>query len=207
MVITSGNMTSMSGPTYLKPTADRFVQTTLELIVESGGSLGVNLREVARRMGCAHTNVYNYFDSFDDLLWTSFRRVLDDYGAAWMKDLSDEQTPDERLTRLLTNLVTYPQENPGLYRFIGSDPISAGDFPIDILDTVVAMKQQLFAAFRSCTPETDAAVADEACNIVYAYIDGETFNLINERVVPGEDVAGRIVGNAIRLFGLLTRPD
>lgn len=197
----------MVGDPSPRPTAERFIDTTLELIAEKGGSQGVNLREVARRMGCAHTNVYNYFDSFDDLLWSAFRRVLDDYGAHWMYGLDEAQTPDNHLILLVTNLVTYPQRNPGLYRFIGSDPISAGEFPADILATVVEMKQQLFAAFRHCAPEVDHAVVDEACDIVYAYIDGETFNLINQRVVPGEDVAGRIVDNAIRLFHLLTRPD
>lgn len=197
----------MTGPPALRPTADRFVNTTLELIAEQGGSQGVNLREVARRIGCAHTNVYNYFDSYDDLLWSAFRRVLDDYAACWADELDESLAHDEYLRRLITNLVAYPQRNPGFYRFIGSDPISAGGFPDDVLDTVVAMKRQLFVAFRNCAPDTDPAVVDEACNIVYAYIDGETFNLINERVVPGEDVGGRIVGNAIRLFDLLTRDD
>jgi AcrR family transcriptional regulator len=162
---------------------------------------------VSRRLGYAHTNVYNYFTSFEDLLWAAFRRVLDDYGSYLAHDLDDTLPTDEYLRRLITNLVTYPQRNPGLYRFIGSDPISAGDFPTDILDTVVEMKQQLFDAFKVCAPSADSAVVEEACNIVYAYVDGETFNLINQRIVPGEDIAGRVVGNAIRLFHLLTRPD
>ncbi len=130
-------------------------------------------------------------------------KLLDDYAAYWTQDLDESLARDEYLRRLITNLVGYPQQNPGLYRFIGSDPVSAGDFPADILATVVEMKEQLFAAFRICAPDTDPTVVDEACNIVYAYIDGETFNLINQRVVPGEDVAGRIVGNAVRLFTLL----
>ncbi|MDJ0498281.1 MAG: TetR/AcrR family transcriptional regulator [Acidimicrobiia bacterium] len=188
------------------PTADRFIGSTLDLIAEKGGSQGVNLREVARRVGCAHTNLYNYFDSFDDLLWAAFRRVLDDYASHLFRDL-DSLAAEERLEALIANLVAYPQSNPGWYRFIGSDPISSAGFPADILDTVLAMKQQLFEAFRSCSPGSDQALVDQACDIVYAYIDGESFNLINERVVPGEDVAGRVVGNAIRLFGLLTRPD
>lgn len=186
------------------PTAKRFIDTTLELIAEKGGSQGVNLREVARRMGCAHTNVYNYFSSFDELLWATFRRVLDDYEGHLFSGADDSLTGDELLEKLITSLVDYPQQHPGWYRFIGSDPISAGDFPADILDKVVEMKQRLLATFRRCAPITDPAVSDEACNIIYAYIDGETFNLINERVVPGEDVAGRIVSNSLRLFEVLT---
>ena len=164
----------------------------------------MNLREISRRIGYAHTNVYNYYAGFDDLLWAAFRRVLGDYETYLWHDLDDDLPPEEYLRRLITNLVVYPQQNPGLYRFIGSDPFSADEFPTDILDTVVRMKQRLFAAFRFCAPESDMETVDEACNVVYAYIDGETFNLINERVVPGEDVGGRIVGNAIRLFHLLT---
>ena len=188
-----------------KPTPDRFIDTTLELIAEQGGSQGVNLREVARRMGCAHTNVYNYFASFDHLLWASFRRVLDDYEAHLFSGLDDSVSGDGLLQQLVTRLVAYPQQHPGWYRFIGSDPITTGDFPADILEKVVEMKQQLFATFRRCAPGADSAVTDEACNIIYAYIDGETFNLINERVVPGEDVAGRIVGNSLHLFEVLTK--
>ena len=187
-----------------RPTADRFVDTTLELIAERGGSQEVNLREVARRMGCAHTNVYNYFASFDELLWAAFRRVLEDYEDHLFSGVDDSLIGDELLERLIASLVAYPQHNPGWYRFIGSDPISADEFPDDVLDKVFQMKQRLFDAFRRCAPGTDPTVTDETCNIIYAYIDGETFNLINERVVPGEDVAGRIVSNSLRLFEVLT---
>ena len=184
-------------------TAERYVEATLAVIAEKGGSQDVGLREISRRIGCAHTNVYNYFAGLDDLLWGAFRQVLDDYGTFLFSGLDDTLSPDEWLHQLVRKLVAYPQENPGLYRFIGTDPLS--EIPTDILDTVVAMKQRLFEAFRRGAPNVDPAVVDEASNIVYAYIDGETFNLINERVVPGEDVGGRIVGNAIRLFGLLTK--
>lgn len=61
----------------------------------------------------------------------------------------------------------------GLYRFIASDRLLTNDIPEDIVD------------------------------IVLAYVDGETLNLINERVVPGEDIHGRIVDNALRIHRLL----
>ena len=62
-----------------------------------------------------------------------------------------------------------------------------------------------FAATVSAAagPSTEPAEAQAAADIVLAYIDGETLNLINGRAVPGEDLQGRVVGNALRLFGLL----
>ena len=194
----------MTATSHLKPTAERFIQETLSLIAERGGSSDVNLREVSRRVGCAHTNVYNYFSSFDDLRWAAFRRALGAYGDALSEGLDDPLPPSDYLRRLITNLATFPQAHPGIYRFIGSDPIDLDAMPAEVMDTVVTMKRWLIDAFTSCAPGVDPTTAAEACNVVYAYIDGETFNLINGRVVPGEDIKGRIVDNSLRLFAVLT---
>lgn len=186
------------------PTADRFVETTLDLIAEVGGAGPVNLRQVSRRMGCAHTNLYNYFASFQDLLWEAFRRTLSLYGAWLNRELDDSLGPEEHLRRVLVNLASFPQAHPGLYRFIASDRLPMGEIPEDILDTVSQMKRWLSETLwavsdQALDPDAAAVIAD----IVLAYVDGETLNLINERVIPGEDVQGRIVGNALRIYRLL----
>jgi hypothetical protein len=41
-------------------------------------------------------------------------------------------------------------------------------------------------------------------DVVLGYLDGEVFNLINGRFLPGKDIAGRIIDNIECLFGLLT---
>ncbi len=182
-------------------TAERFIVETLALIDERGGSLGVNLREVARRVGCAHTNVYNYYASFEDLRWAAFRRALHEYGEFLSRDLHDSLPPAEYLRRLITSLAVYPQKRPGRSRFLGSDPLDVEHIPADVLQSVVRMKAWAVDVFRVCLPALgDGEAASRRCDIVLAYIDGETFNLINGRVVPGEDVRGRIVENALRLF-------
>lgn len=195
----------MSTPTAPAPTKNRFVETTLELISEEGGSLNVNLRQISRRMGCAHTNAYNYFPSYQGLLWEAFRRALEIYARALIHGLNTGLQPREYLRQVVENLTTFPQEQTGLYRFVGSDPINVEEIPEDILDTVVHMKAWLAGVFGAVAgvgmrPEEAAAAAD----IVLAYIDGETLNLINGRVIPSEDHRGRIVGNAMKLFDLLS---
>ncbi len=189
-----------------KPTAERFVTTTLELIEEQGGSLSVNLRQISRRMGCAHTNVYNYFETYQDLLWEAFRRGLDAYGEYLVHDLSEDLDADEYLRRVIANLATFPEEHPGLYRLIGSDPIEVEEIPEDILEYVTGMKEWLATAFRAAGgPGLDEAEAAQACDIVLSYIDGETLNLLNGREIPSEDLRGRIIGNAEKLVALLTK--
>ena len=190
------------------PTAERFVEATLDLIAENGGSHDVNLRAVARRVGHAHTNAYNYFESFEDLLWEAFRRVLVGYADAIVTGLDDSLSPRDYFERLVTNLASYPAKNPGLYRFIGSDPIDPDSIPADVLATVSIVKSWLLDAFRALSgPGVTSRDAEDFCNITYGYIDGETFNYINARVVPGEDIPSRIVENSLRLFDLLARDD
>jgi AcrR family transcriptional regulator len=155
-------------------------------------------------MGCAHTNVYNYFAGFQDLLWAAFRRTLSVYGAWLIRDLDDSLEPDDYLRQVLVNLATFPQAHPGLYRFIASDRLPMGDIPTDILDTVSDMKRWLSKALQAASnSDIDLDDAASIADIVLAYVDGETLNLINERVVPGEDVHGRIVDNALRIHRLL----
>ena len=177
------------------------MDATLELIAENGGSQNVNLRQISRRVGCAHTNVYNYFSSYDDLLWATFRRALRMYGEYLVHDLDDTLPPDEYLRRVITNLATYPEENQGLYRFIGSDPIDLDTAPRDVLESAGRMKQWLFDVLEATyAPDLEPSEAERISNIVLAYVDGETLNLINGRVVPGENIRGRVVENAMRML-------
>ena len=186
------------------PTSERFVETTLELISEQGGSEQVNLREISRRIGCAHTNLYNYFPSYQDLLWEAFRRGLLRYGEALTSGLDSDLGPAEYLERVITNLARYPQDQPGLYRLIASDPMPIDEIPDDILTTVEAMKTWLADTVHVVSGSAlSTHDATTIADIVLAYVDGETLNLINERVIPGEDVHGRIVENALRIHRLL----
>ncbi len=186
-------------------TAERFVEMMLDLIAAEGGSLRVNLRQISRRLGCAHTNVYNYFASYEDLRWAAFRRTLGIYGDYLVRDLNDSLESSEYLRRLISSLATFPQDHPGLYRFVASDPIDIDRVPGDILETVSGMKTWLSDVFRIAAGlAIGSDQAEKASNIVLAYIDGETLNLINGRVVPGEDLPDRIVQNALQLFEVLT---
>ena len=188
-------------------TADRFVEVTLELIEEQGGSQNVNLRAVARRVGCAHTNVYNYFDGFPGLLWEALRRAVVIYGRSMAEGLRHEMAPPDYFRRVITNLITFPQNHPGLHRFISSDPVNDGNYPQDIIDTVMLLKQWLNDVILACAPGTSREEAEDACNIILGYVDGESANLINDRVLPGEDIAGRMLDYSLRLFTLLTGYD
>jgi AcrR family transcriptional regulator len=187
------------------PSAERYIEETLAMIVETGGSRNVNLRAISRRVGCAHTNVYNYFSSLEDLLWAAFRRALGIYAAAIVEGLDDSLSGHAYFRRLTGNLVGFAVDQPGLYRFVGSDPLDPARIPDDILETVGGLKGfYIQAIFCLCDGRLERDEAEEMANILLAYLDGEVFNLINGRVLPEEDIVGRVLDNAERLFTLLS---
>ena len=187
------------------PTAERYIETTLELVAEQGGSSEVNLREISRRIGCAHTNAYNYFKSREDLLWHAMRRVLQQYGDVMTSGLDESESPSSNFQQLMRNMVEWSVNNPGLHRFISSDPIKPEEIPQDIIENVSTMKAWISNTFKALAKnQIDGEELSNLVDIMLGYLDGEVFNLINGRVLPGEDIAGRVIKNLERLFSLLT---
>lgn len=99
------------------------LQKTLELINEKQGILHLNFREIARVSGCAHTNLYNYFKSFDDLLWEALKTTLDKMFVSVTKEM--ERIPKgKKLDHLFLKLTDFYLANKGLYRLMWLESIN-----------------------------------------------------------------------------------
>jgi AcrR family transcriptional regulator len=190
------------------PTADRYIEATIELIAEKGGSADVNLREISRRIGCAHTNAYNYFASREDLMWHALREVLWQYISAISWGLDDSASPRAYFRRMFRSMVEWSVENPGLHRFLSSDPMDPEQIPRDIIDGVIELKKWFGKVLKVLARDRlEGDDLERLVDVTLAYLDGEVFNLINGRVLPGEDIAGRVIDNLERVFTLLTAQD
>ncbi len=186
-------------------TAALFIKETINLIEEKGGSSNVNLREIAKRVGCAHTNAYNYFDGFDGLMWAAFEEVLNLYGNAMVKGLNNKISGHKYLTRLIKNLADFGINNPGLYRLIASDPLEQKSVPGHVIESVSKMKQYFIdVVYILSKDRLSRKEAYNAADIILAYMDGEIFNLINGRYLPEENISSRILKNVEMIFTLLT---
>jgi AcrR family transcriptional regulator len=185
-------------------TADRLVEATVELIAEKGGSQDVTLRAVADRVGCAHTNAYNYFEDFDALRWAAFAKAIDTY-AEHLEVASPARGPANELLRsLIERIVAFPHVHTGLFRFITTDDLDMESMPDDLMETVARLRYGYaylvtLAAGLPADSEEGRSIAD----IVLAYLTGESLNAINERVLPDDDISSRVVDNALRVFALL----
>jgi len=105
----------------------------------------------------------------------------------------------------MRNMVEWPIQNPGLHRLISSDPLNPEQIPQDIIDTVTIMKEWIAQVLKALSSDRiNGQNLVDLVDIMLGYLDGEIFNLINGRVLPGEDIAGRVINNLERLYTLLT---
>lgn len=186
-------------------TYNKYIEAMLELISEKGGLTDVNLRMVSKRIGCAHTNAYNYFDGYNGLIFAAYDRALVLYGLAVVKGLDEIEDGGQYFLTFIKNIITFALDNPGYYRFIGSDSFDIGSLSMETIQKAIELKTFFLDVFYSITePILDKEEADEDANILMSYIDGELFNIINMRAFPDDDTKNRIIDNTIKLVKLFT---
>lgn len=122
-----------------------FVAAVLTLIDNGLGFRDLNLRRVARQVGCAHTNAYNYFSSWEELLWFSLEGAMEGLlcsaglphnpgslsNPELLNHIRSFPGPGEK-GNLFEVYVDFAYRHPGWYRLIWLDPMG-GKPPEEIL--------------------------------------------------------------------------
>lgn len=184
-------------------TAQRFVDEMIELIRKRETSIGVNLRDVAKKVGCAHTNAYNYFDGFDGLKQSALEQTLSIYEHHLKDGVDSMDSALDRFMKLCENYIQFGVVEPGLFRFVSSDPLDKEKVVLGVVDRIIHLKSYYLDLFYEVSQDhLTREVSDTKANIIMAYMDGETFNIVNERTLPGEQLEQRIISNVSELITL-----
>lgn len=182
---------------------NEFVVTMLELILEKGGLTGVNLRMISKKIGCAHTNAYNYFDGFDGLIFAAYDRALDIYGSAVIQDLKSIPHGKSCFLKFVENIIDFALGYPGYYRFIGSDTFNIQGLSPETIGKAIQLKTFFLNLFYSVVhPYLSREDSDINASIIMSYIDGELFNIINKRAFPEDKVNERIITYTEKLMDI-----
>ncbi|WP_185648784.1 TetR/AcrR family transcriptional regulator [Clostridium sp. DJ247] len=185
------------------------IETTLRLIEEKEGIKDVNLREIAKNIGCAHTNLYNYFNSLDEIFWEALGQVIlkmIDYSET---NLTTETDPEEKFYLLLSNIIDFSMDHPGWYRLIWLESI--GGKPsievIKILDTSdEGFNEAIIKASNNKLSEEKASLIGD---ILHGYLHGELCKWINNRsfINSIEKTKMNIFSNLKYLYKLLIQQE
>lgn len=180
------------------------LETTLSLIDKNEGIKDVTLRDIAKKVGCAHTNLYNYFNSLDEIFWEALGKVLlmmMDYSSS---GLSNEKDDEGRFFLILSNLIDFSMEHPGWYRFIWFESIGGSPSP-----EVTKIMHKPGEGFSELIKAGNNNISDEKSNLIgdilHSYLHGELCKWINNRsfISRREETKTMILSNLRHLYKLL----
>ncbi len=185
---------------HINPMTDNFIRTTLQLIDQKQGSKGVNLRMVAKEIGCAHTNVYNYFDSFEQLLWEAYFEILKQW-VEWTKhEIGTDIAAEGVLDQFIASQIDFALDHPGWYRFIWMEKM-AGHPPTEIRNFLMFMQdnfiRRIAAYYSSSIPRNKL---ESVSDIVHSYLHGEIMKMISGRTGMNEE-KGNLKSKIIKNIG------
>lgn len=158
---------------------ERYIEETLSLIDKAGGLHGLNLREISRALGCAHTNAYNHFNGLEDLVWqatvAALERMMEQTGKAL------EQGRGAPFDLFIGAQFDFAVQHPGWYRLIWLEPHQ--DEPPEELRPKLAQPGVLFAQFVAevCSSRLPTAKNEEIAECVHTYLHGALCKTISGR--------------------------
>ncbi|MEM1483713.1 TetR/AcrR family transcriptional regulator [Oscillospiraceae bacterium PP1C4] len=189
-------------------TKEQIVETALELMRSKSDLQGLNLREIARTLGCAHTNLYNYFPSYNDLLWETHTTIQEIFMEMLTKKLDIANTAELRLAYFFEVFVEMYMDNKGWFRLAWHEYID-GDRPQRNIETTEATNKMLNKHLADIWKDLygkypNANTAKRVLHNTHCYIVGEISNyLLGRGLIENEsELKTYITREAVSMFRL-----
>lgn len=183
------------------------LETTLCLIDENGGIKNVTLRDIAKKLGCAHTNLYNYFNSLDEIFWDSLGLVLLKMIEYVDANLDTETDPEENFYLVLSNIIDFSMDHPGWYKLIWFESISGK--PSDEVIKILRKPGEGFTygLIKASSNQLSEEKANQIGDILHGYLHGELCKWINNRrfINSREETKLKLLSNLKCLYRLLIK--
>lgn len=185
-------------------TKEQIIDLTLELINQNQGLRNVNLREIARVLGCAHTNLYNYFQDFEQLLWKSHETALlkmGDYVTADLDKISDIRV---RLQTFFTKFIDFYLQNKGWFKLIWFEKLVAPR-PEENIETGLRVVNSLIRTLTEIYSDSiTLADAHYILHNVHCYLHGEVSIFIAGRGLRKDEpeFCSYVTGECMKLIEL-----
>lgn len=161
--------------------SEKLIEVTLRMIEERGGLQGVNLRQIALRANCAHTNIYNYYQNFEELLWDVFARIGEIWAQSAMPDIKPGNSLEEISLRTTSTQIDFALAHPGWYRCLWLEPLS-GKPPQSIIDARREQRDLIAGLIMQSGQGITREFANELFMILFSYVHGSICLMINGRI-------------------------
>lgn len=192
-------------------TKEQIVYTALDLMRDKNNLRGLNLREIARTIGCAHTNLYNYFPSYTDLLWEVHAVLQKKSMEILAARLSEVKIAELKLKCFFDTILDTYLDNKGWFRLAWLEYIGDDRPENDIIATNTAASQlnsciiEIWEELYGVSP--DKEIVRHILHNTHCYIVGEVSNYIAGRgLIENElELKNYVVKEAINILTLCLR--
>lgn len=184
---------------------DKLIEITCAMVEKNGSSHGINMRAVAREAGCAHTNIYNYFGSFSDLLYAAILRTMEKMVRFTQEQVGGIANSEADFSKFIDAQIDFAIEHPGLFRFMWQETIQ-GEIPESIKEFAGMLKNRFAELVYICAGgKLTADEAMKASIILHGYLYGDISKMISGRELDmkTDENRERIKGNVDRLLRIL----
>lgn len=156
---------------------EKIIDKALEIIKDSQDFSGVNLRVVARELGCAHTNLYNYFSNFDQLLYEVYIKVLSIFSEKINGKISGTDDFTILLNKFFSEIVDFYLTNRGWFRLLWMEPIGGVYREKSYLGAARSVDHSVYlleqAIMKSSCKTPATGQLKNLVHVVHCYIYGE----------------------------------
>ncbi len=192
---------------------EQIINMALELLRNRRDVQSLNLREIARALGCAHTNLYNYFSSYPQLLWEAHTVCIQRMSAQIGTVAAAALAPKYKMQAFYYAVVRVYLENTGWFRLAWLEYLGEQRPESNTLAVTAAREQMNRAVAQIWRELTGQPVApeklEESVHFVHCYLIGEISNYISGRRVieDEEEFCQSVVRQAVRSTVLLLREE
>lgn len=183
---------------------DRAVEAFLELLEEEGSA---NFRGVAARLGCAHTNLYNFFEDWDGLRWAALGEVTCRMVAAMQEGTAaagEPLAPEIAIGRY----IGFALSHPAWYRLVWFEAL-ASPMPPDVAEeTKEAMERIAGSLAAGLGLEPSVPGLAEGIATAHDLVHGSLAKALSARLPAPEDLeayAADLARRAVRVMLSFTR--
>jgi len=146
------------------------INKTLELIEEKQSIQKINLRKIAKELNCAHTNLYNYFSSYNNLLWNALAEAI--------KIMNQSIFTQNNLEKIIDSFIQFSIEHKGLYRLIWYEKVE-GEVPKDVKELLLEPQRKTYENLKDQYENWN--LVSKKIQVSLAYVHGEITIMINNR--------------------------
>ncbi len=165
----------------------KFIETALELINIEGSTSSVNLRTIARKIGCSHQNLYNYFKNYDELLWECMIPSLEKLTEYTWNVIEDIDDKDSKVRAFFESQIVFAVENPGIYSLIWLEKLNGEppDYIRQNLDFASKQFIRIVGDFAECNYSSEQLL--KLSDILHNFIHGSICKVIRKRIDENVD--------------------